>query len=442
MKFSSFNLKKELLEILENKGYINCKPIQELTLKASLRKESFIAKAETGSGKTHAYIVPLINNLNYSLNKIQAIILEPTIELTMQVGEFLKELVSNTLNFYPCILTGSNVLFDEKSLTRPSILVTTPGKLVQLLKNNSLSLKFGFSMVLDECDMFFEGDSKEDMNIIFSNFEPEQLMIFTATMKDHLIASIKKTYHLNHYFQADKNYVSKTVRHHLVDIKHVDPLSALKAFIKIRQPYFCLVFASRVQTASRVYQNLYEEGYKVALLTSKTTLRERKNIFKRINDGEYSLLICSDVASRGLDLDFVSDVVSLDIPSNIDYYYHRAGRTGRNDKEGDSFVFYNDDVAKKDKENLIKKIDFDYYVLKENSLSKDKKRNKQPKKRNEALEKEIKKAVSKVRSNKVKPNYKKKMRMAAEKAEKKHKREIIAQNLRSKKKAMAAVNKK
>ena len=153
-------------------------------------------------------------------------------------------------------------------------------------------------------------------------------------------------------------------------------------------------------------------------------------------------MICSDVASRGLDLDFVSDVVSLDIPSNIDYYYHRAGRTGRNDKEGDSFVFYNDDVAKKDKENLIKKIDFDYYVLKENSLSKDKKRNKQPKKRNEALEKEIKKAISKVRSNKVKPNYKKKMRMAAEKAEKKHKREIIAQNLRSKKKAMAAVNKK
>ena len=199
MKFSSFNLKKELLENLEKKGYINCKPIQEITLKASLRKESFIAKAETGSGKTHAYIVPLINNLNYSLNKIQAIILEPTIELTMQVGEFLKELVSNTLNFYPCILTGSNVLFDEKSLTRPSILVTTPGKLVQLLKNNSLSLKFIFSMVLDECDMLFEGDSKEDMNFIFSNFEPEQLMIFTATMKDHLIASIKKTYHLNQY---------------------------------------------------------------------------------------------------------------------------------------------------------------------------------------------------------------------------------------------------
>lgn len=441
MNFASYNLERNLLSALQDLGYVTLTPIQEATLPKALKGESFIAKAETGSGKTHAYLVPLINNLNHNSASLQAIILEPTGELCRQVYNFAKELSNLTKDFNVEYYYQSSTLKEARSYSLPTIMVMTPGKLLELIKNHLISLSEVSSLVLDESDMLFEGEAKNLMEEVLSYIKAKQKMIFTATMKEHEINALKKYFGINKYYEVSKNYTSKNVLHHFVDIKHRDKVKALELFLKIKKPYFALVFLSKVKEAKQTYQKLNDDGFPCTLLSSELSDRERKNLLKRINDGEFSLVICSDLASRGLDFPSVSDVISLDIPRSIDYYYHRAGRTGRYKNRGDSYIFYDDELNKDAKKTLESKLTFDYLILRDEGLKEDKKRVNQPKKRNLELEKEIKKAVSKVRSNKVKPNYKKKMRRAAEKAVKQHKRAIIIKNLKSKRKALASVDK-
>ena len=162
--------------------------------------------------------------------------------------------------------------------------------------------------------------------------------------------------------------------------------------------------------------------------------RENKINLRRIKQGEFNVVVCSDMVSRGLDLEDVSCVISLDLPKDLDYYFHRAGRTGRINKKGDSYVFYNDDDIKNIKKLIETKINFDYYILRKDLLKKVDNIEGKVKKTNEELEKEIRKEIRKVRTNKVKPGYKKKISKAIEKAKKNHKEKIIRKNLKEKRK--------
>lgn len=434
MKFKGYSINPSLLDALSSLGYIELTPVQEATITPILKGKSIVAKSQTGSGKTHAYLVPTISRLNYSLNKIQAIILEPTIELCNQCYRFAESLAQKAGNFRVLNASGVN---DIPVLEKPAILISTPGKLDDLLfKKKLLDISSVKSVVLDESDMLLEGDDSQNVISLVDYIDAEQRLIFTATMKEHQIASIKKLFRLTEVIDVDKgHYASKSVRHHFVDIKHRTSAKALELFIKSEQPYFTLIFASKKNEIHKIYQEFNEKGIKCAIISSEVSLRERKNTIKLINEGEYNIVLCSDLASRGLDFEKVSHVISLDIPNNIDYYYHRAGRTGRYKDQGDSYIFYDDDRNAKAKGILEKKLKFDYFILREEGLKADKKRNPQPKKKNEKLEAEIKKELAKVRSKKVKPNYKKKMRKAIKKATRNHKRKIIIENLKSKRKA-------
>lgn len=439
MKFSSYSLLPNLLSALTNLNYIELTPVQEATLVKALRGNSFIAKSETGSGKTHAYLIPIINNLNLNLNMVQAIILEPTLELCLQCQNFLNDL-ANQLNNFKVYMQASNALSQVNNkliFEQPTILITTPGKLKEMVFiSKTLDVSKVKSMVLDEADMLLEGSESQDVISLVDYINPPQKLIFTATMKEHQIASLKKLFGINELININKNFSSKNVEHHFVDIKHRPLPEALEIFLKTVKPYFTLVFASKKNLINSIYKSLSEDNIKCALLSSDIPLRERKNLLRRINDGEFDLVLCSDLASRGLDFEKVSHVISLDIPNNVDYYYHRAGRTGRYKDKGDSYIFYDDDLNIKSKNALEKNVKFDYLILRQEGLKADRKHTPQIKKKNEKLEAEIKKELAKVRSKKVKPNYKKKMRKAIKKATKAHKRKIIMENLKSKRKAM------
>lgn len=435
MKFSGYSLEQKLVNALQQLGYEELTPIQEKTIVSALKKNSFIAKSETGSGKTHAYLIPTINNLNRDLNKVQAIIIEPTQELCSQSQTFAEDISKITKDFR-VINTCVNEQF---SLDRPTIILTTPGKLSELVfKAKTLDISSVKTIILDEADMLLEGEQSQETIALVDKISAEQIMVFTATMKEHQITSLKKLFKISTMFNVSKNtYTSKNVAHHFVDIKHRSLDKALLTFLKTENPYFTMVFASKKSTIDKVFKSLCSEGVKCALLTSDVSLRERKNTLRRINEGEFELVLCSDLASRGLDLEKVTHVISLDIPTNIDYYYHRSGRTGRYKSKGDSYIFYDDELNVKAKQTLEKKISFDYLILREEGLKLDRKHTPKPKKKNEKLEAEIKKELAKVRPSKVKPNYKKKMRKAVKKAVKNHKRKIIMENLKSKRKAMA-----
>ncbi len=446
MKFSSFNLKKELLQVLNEKGYVEATTVQEKVIPKALKERSLLVKSETGSGKTHAFLIPLLNNLDYEANKTQVIIVSPTAELALQTARFARQLTD-------CFKEGVVKLLDpsisskiegeslnHQNATQPLIIVGTPGRIIEvLIKNRNFDRSRVKSLVLDEADMLLDTNYLEDVSLINDFFKAKQRLVFTATMKEHLLKQTQKYIQVDEVIDVDGNHkTNHKVRHHLLDIKHRKPLEALMLFLKVAKPYFTLVFSSKKEQVKKIYEGLNKNGIECGILNGDLDSRERKTMLKRANLNEFNLIVCSDVASRGLDLKDVTCIVSLDLPSDLDYYYHRAGRSGRYDRDGDSYIFYDDDNKYK-LENLKKtKLTFDELVLREEGIKPQRKKGQARRQVNEVLEAKIKREVSKVRSYKVKPNYKKKVKLAVMKAKRDHKKQIIRDNIIAAKKAKRA----
>lgn len=446
MKFSSYNLNKDLIKVIESLGYTDATPIQDNVIPKILKGKSLLCKAETGSGKTHAFLIPLINNIDVNLKEIQVVVVSPTVELATQTYEFARQICDELGNVSAKLLSSNS----QKDLNAESVIngnlasivIGTPGRLEDiLLNNNKVDINRVKSIVLDECDMLLDNAYLTQVNKLLDVINAPQRLAFTATMKEHLIAETKKNLKVEEIIDVNKkDKVNANVRHHFVNIKHKDLVDSLVDFINIKNPYFTLVFASQKTQVEKVHNELNKRGISNAIITGDLETRERKITMKRIKNGEFNLVLCSDIASRGVDLENVTCVISLDLPVDFDYYYHRAGRTGRNNKDGDSFVFYNDE----DKERIAQlanksKLDFDYYSLRNGVLKKlEQASTKKKKEVNETLEKEIKKAAAKARSKTVKPGYKKKVKKAVEKAKWFHKRQIMKANIRAQKKERAA----
>jgi ATP-dependent RNA helicase CshB len=440
MKFSSYNLKNDLLQALNELGYTDLTPVQEATLAKALKGKSLICKSETGSGKTHAFLIPLINNLNRKSNNVQVIIVSPTVILANQTYNFAKKLVSKLEgNLNVKLLTSTSNKTDDLVINdnevASQIVIGTPGRLKDILIKNKVDMQDLQALVLDEADMLLDPVYEEDLNALL-DLKPYQKLVFTATMKEHELAHIKKAFGVPEIVEVNKNKTNKNVKHHLVDIKHKDIVEQLVKFLDVVKPYFTIVFSSKKTQIEKVYRELNNRGITCALITGSQEQRDTKITLRRIKNGEFNLVLASDIASRGLDLEDVSTVISLDLPVDLDYYYHRSGRAGRNNKTGDSYIFFNDDDMNQ-VNKLKEKIDFDSLALKADGLTPVRKKAKvgQKKSESDALQREIRKNLAKLKKNdKVKPGYKKKRKIAIEKAKVYHKRRMIKKNIAQQKK--------
>lgn len=440
MKFSSYNLSKDLIEVINNLGYIDLTPIQEATITKVLKGKSLICKSETGSGKTHAFLIPTLNNVDRDLNAIQVLIVTPTTILANQTYEFARAICEQIEGLSCKVFTSNkdkNKNLEELSYGKemPKVVIGTPGRIVDLLINNKTNISRINTIVLDEADMLLDDSYINDIVTLMERINPKQRLIFTATMKNHLISDTYKFIKAEEIIDIDKKVkVNRNVKHHLVDIKHKDIVEQLINFLNIENPYFTLIFASEKTKVEKIFRQLNQNGITCSILNGNMQSRENKINLRRIKQGEFNVVVCSDMVSRGLDLEYVSTVISCDLPKDLDYYLHRAGRCGRNNKKGDSYIFYNDDELTLVKKLIDSKLGFDYYILRKDSLKKVDTIEGKPKKKNEELEKEIRKEVRKVKTNKVKPGYKKKISKAIEKAKKNHKEKIIRKNLKEKRK--------
>ena len=440
MKFSSYNLSKDLIEVINNLGYIDLTPIQEATITKVLKGKSLICKSETGSGKTHAFLIPTLNNVDRDLNAIQVLIVTPTTILANQTYEFARAICEQIEGLSCKVFTSNkdkNKNLEELSYGKemPKVVIGTPGRIVDLLINNKTNISRINTIVLDEADMLLDDSYINDIVTLMERINPKQRLIFTATMKNHLISDTYKFIKAEEIIDIDKKVkVNRNVKHHLVDIKHKDIVEQLINFLNIENPYFTLIFASEKTKVEKIFRQLNQNGITCSILNGNMQSRENKINLRRIKQGEFNVVVCSDMVSRGLDLEDVSTVISCDLPKDLDYYLHRAGRCGRNNKKGDSYIFYNDDELTLVKKLIDSKLGFDYYILRKDSLKKVDTIEGKPKKKNEELEKEIRKEVRKVKTNKVKPGSKKKISKAIEKAKKNHKEKIIRKNLKEKRK--------
>lgn len=435
MKFSSFNLKEDLVVALEKLGYKEPTEVQKVVIPKALKNENIIVQSETGSGKTHSFLIPILNNLEFS-KKIQAVVILPTRELARQTYNFFKEF----LPFYPkmmvkMFLSGEDSVNLERSILNGcEVVIATPGKLNELLKLSSLDLSELRTIVLDEADMLVDKTFLDTIDTLLGRIENYQLEVFSATISKNVEIFLKKYISPDYILTLNKNNsTSVTVNHHFINTKHQDVKKLVLKFISVRNPYLLLIFANSRKETQELYEYLHSNGINCGILSGDLESRERKSMLRRINNGDFRYVVCSDIASRGLDIKDVSDILSIGLPNNLEYYYHRAGRAGRNFKSGDSYIFYDQDSTKLPLELIDRGLKADYLKFENDSLIEDLpiiRKKKQTKKVNEELELEIKKAKNSVKSKKVKPGYKNKLKLAAEKVKRKYKRNIIKQDIR------------
>ena len=453
MSFARFSIDKRLVGALESLGYKEPSPIQEKVIPGALRGESMLVQAPTGSGKTHSFLIPIIARTDFDLPRPQAVIVAPSRELARQTYEFCRAFA----RFYPKMRvrlwsSETDVSQNEegKSLP-PQIVVGTPGRLVDLLvQRDDYPLTNVRTLVLDEADMLFEEGCGDDVKSLADRLGAGQALVYSATLKPHLVAELKKDFP-GIDFEGTKEVTPGGLSHHLVDIKHVGKARALVDFMKARRPYLCLAFSSKKEDMKPVADLLRNEGIDYVYFSGALSERDRKKAIREIRSGKHALVLTSDLLARGIDLAGVSDVVSLDVPPEIEFYSHRAGRAARFGEKGDSWAFYNSDTVADARRLLAEGIPFDYYVLKGGELLSDptslEKKARGPKKKAlpEEEVKEIKIAKALTRKKRVEPMHRKKTQFAIEKVKRKYRRKAIKASIRAeigRSYAMKAKNKK
>ena len=436
MSFKAIDLSTKMIESLNRQGFFDPSEIQLRSIPKALKGETLMVQSATGTGKTLAYLIPIIEKVDLKNQNVQAIIIAPTRELANQIFEFatpfLKEFPTLKIKLFK-----SGVEREESSQglsIPPHIAIGTPGRLADILVGK-VSLKSVKTIVLDEADMLLKEGFFEEIDKIVDQTNKPRFLVYSATLESNLSHELEKYIGPNVPVINEETMTASNVTHYLIDIRHNDVLTSLISVIEIIKPYLLLVFASKKETANELYAGLRVRKYKAALLTGDLDARERKSIIRRVKNDEFHILVCSDMAARGLDIPDVSDVINVDLPNNLEFYYHRAGRTGRFNKTGNCYTFYNNDKTSKPLALIKNGVKFKYIILKDNQLIEGKgieKSHPTRRKKDEELHNKIQKVKAQIRSKdkKVKPGYKKKQKQAIEKVKAKHRREIIKKDIR------------
>lgn len=430
--------------LIETKEYKELTPIQEKIIPLALLGKNVIGKSATGSGKTDAFLTPVFNNIDPSNEMLQAIIIAPTRELAAQIYENSLDYVKNNEKIKVKLYTGGFERKKDLTNTSAHIVIGTPARLKDVLVSNGLyNVSTTKMIVLDEIDMIFEMKFLNDIDVIMSLLnENVQTLAFSATINNQLKYFISKYMQTKEIVEIGKNkQASETISHFAISIKSKTRIMTLLELVDIINPYFCLIFASKKEDVNKVFKALREKGLNVGLLHGDLESRSRRQTMKKVNEFEYQYLVCSDIASRGIDIRGASQVINYDFPTHLEYYFHRSGRCGRASESGECFSLYDNDDLVTIKQLINKGLEIENVEIK-NGMIKNMTpfiREKRTKKLDEKLEVEIKKIVNKAKNKKqkVQPGYKKKIKLEIDKAKRKRKREIIKEDIKKRQKERA-----
>lgn len=426
------NLKQTTKDFIKLNGFKELTAVQNEVLKYSNKHKDLIALSKTGTGKTHAYLIPIMEMINPLSDKTQVIVALPSRELASQVYEkclLMKEIFSDLR-----IQLLSGGIDKKRSIAKmanmPHIVIGTPGRIRDLFESNVLRVDFVQMLVIDEVDMSLEMGFLEDIDVVFSHMvKNPQVLCFSATFSEQLQAFTKKYLNNPKVLKITDNKRDPQIRHVLINCKHKEYYETLYDIIKGFNPYVCLIFANSKQEADTAYEYLMEKGIKVLLIHGGLDSRDRQKALKDLKAGKYSYVVASDVASRGIDIDSISHVVSLGLPKQLQFYIHRAGRTGRNGKSGTCYLLYKEEDIPAIKQLNKKGIKFIAKQYKNNVWKEAYNPTKEKAIRINIEEKQIVKSLYR-KNEKVKPNYKKKKNQEIERIKRKKKRDYIKQKIK------------
>jgi ATP-dependent RNA helicase DeaD len=342
--FISLGISEVLVEKLNRVGVSEPTPIQKRAIPYLMEGKDVIAQAQTGTGKTFAFILPILEKIDPHASHVQALIVTPTRELAIQITAEFEKLIAD-LNDVDVLAVygGQDVDKQLRKLKRNvQIVVGTPGRLLDHIRRGTVQLSELSFLVLDEADqMLHIGFLNEVEDIIRETPASRQTMLFSATMAEEIRKLAKRHMREPEYIQVEKKQGPadsvKQIAIHTIDRAKQGTLIQL---IETHRPYMAVIFCRTKRRVSRLYEVLRSHKFSCDELHGDLSQAKREQVMKRFRDGDVQLLIATDVAARGLDVEGVTHVFNYDIPQDAESYIHRIGRTGRAGSEGLAITFY------------------------------------------------------------------------------------------------------
>ena len=413
-KFERFNLKPFIIESVKELGFFEPTEIQERLIPTVLKGDSVIGQSQTGTGKTHAYLLPMIQKVNPYKEAVQAIITAPTRELAAQIYQEVLKITKNSeeeiaVRLYIGGTDKQRTI--EKLKHQPHIVVGTPGRINDLVKEQALFVHSAPILIIDEADLMLEMGFLEDVDQIASRMaEALQMLVFSATIPEKLKPFLKKYMENPKYIQVEpKQVTAAKIDHYLLPARHRNKLELVFQALETFNPYLAIVFTNTKKKADEVADRLMGKGLKVGRIHGGLSPRERKQMMKQILDLDYQYIVATDLAARGIDIQGISHVINYELPSDLDFYIHRVGRTARAGYSGIALTIYEDrdEDALNKLEN--KGIEFRHCDLHDHEWVDLGDRNKRNKRKRQVNEIDLKAKSIIKKPKKVKPGYKKKL---------------------------------
>ena len=343
MRFSDLNLSSELLHAIVDLGFESPSEVQEASIPIILEGRDVLAQAQTGTGKTASFGIPMIEGMEEDADDLQALVLVPTRELARQVSEELNKLAKykKFINIVP-IYGGADMGKQLRDLKKgASIVVGTPGRVMDHMKRKTIRLDGLKFLTFDEADEMFDMGFRDDMKTIIEKTNPDRQTLFFSATFDNDIRDFSRLYQRDpaKVIIEKKELTAEKIEQFYLELNRNMKTEILNRLILIHKPKKSIIFCNTKRMVEALEVEIAQRGYKVDSLHGDMRQSSRDNVMKKFRNGTIDVLIATDVAARGLDVSDIDLVFNYDLPQQAEYYVHRIGRTARAGKKGASFSF-------------------------------------------------------------------------------------------------------
>lgn len=342
MNFKDLGIQDPSIKALQKSGIQKPTEIQAACIPLIKSNKDIIAQAQTGTGKTLAFLLPLLETITSGVSTIQVLILTPTRELALQISEVAKKLVVTKEIQVLEIYGGRNIGSQLKKLNGPvQMVIATPGRLIDHLERQSIDLGAVRSVVIDEADqMLLTGFKNEVERILQKTPHNRQTLCFSATMTPNVKRLAHRyTYQPEFVTIEPQKITLEAIAQEVVETTDREKFSSLQTVLNEDQPFLAIIFCRTKRRADELYAKMKKQRYNVQVIHSDIAQNKRERILKLFRDADLQYLIATDVASRGLDINGITHIYNYDVPELPETYIHRIGRTGRAGEEGYTCLF-------------------------------------------------------------------------------------------------------
>lgn len=438
--FEQFELDSKLIDAVTDLNFNQPTEIQQRVIPKILKGTSIIGQSQTGTGKSHAFLLPLIERINSSIQEPQAIVVAPTRELAQQLFKAAQHLTEFKNDIKVSLFIGGTDFERDKQRcnVQPQLVIGTPTRINDLSKDGTLHAHLANYLVVDEADLMIDLGLIEDVDHIASRLEEDaNIAVFSATIPKSLHPFLNKYLNQPELIEVNsKTQNKKNIDFYLIPTKGTAKVDKTKALIDILNPYLCIIFCNSRESADELAEELIADGLKIGMIHGGLSPRERKQQMKRIRNLDFQYVIASDLASRGIDIEGVSHVINFDVPKDIDFFTHRVGRTGRGQYKGEAFTLF-----APDEEELIGEIEDRGYHFKDVDIKngeikpiKAHNTRKTRTKKDDHLTTQVKRKIKRGNKKKVKPGYKKKFKRELEDLKRKERKQYSKRKNREQRK--------